>query len=89
MRSQEQKDGVQCTVQLWDSGHQVEFLFFNFVGLWQIWAQKEQQLTKNGFHTQVAREVHACSGEMVVAKPNLWWPHLMAEQPGHMMMVGI
>ena len=23
MRSQEQLDGVQCTVQLWDSGHQV------------------------------------------------------------------
>ena len=25
---------------------------------------------------------------MVVVQPNLWWPHLMSEQPGHMMMVG-
>ena len=38
--------------------------------------------------TQVGLEVHSCTGEMVVAKPNLWWPHLMAEQPGHMMTVG-
>ena len=52
--------------------------------------------TKNGnlrkhlyICAQVAREVHACSGEMVIAKPNLWWPHLMAEQAGHMMMVSI
>ena len=49
---------------------------------------KKKSLTKGTF-TQVGLEVHACSGEMVIDKPNLWWPHLMAEQPGHMMMVGI
>ena len=37
---------------------------------------------------QVATEAHSCTGEMVVVQPNLWWPHLMSEQPGHMMMVG-
>jgi len=57
--STEEKDGVQCTVQLWDSGH------------------------------QVATEAHSCTGEMVVVQPNLWWPHLMSEQPGHMMMLRV